>query len=398
MTTARPRVTIISASIGAGHDGAARELARRLELRDVEVQRHDFLDLLPGRTGAAFRRAYAAELTLLPRTWGWLLGALEHGRAAGLVARLAARAAAERTLAALTPAPDVVVSTYPVASQVLGQLRRRGALTAPVVTFLTDMSVHRLWVADWVDLHLALHQVPARQAAAHGARVQVAGPAVGPAFHPQCTDNGLRESVRAQYGIPLDRPAALVVAGSWGVGDVEATVRDIAASGVAVPVALCAGNPRLRERLAGAGLGPALGWVDEMAPLIRACDVVVQNAGGLTSLEALACGRPVVSYNCVSGHGTTNARALDEAGLAVWARDPAALARALWEAVWLPAAGGTVFDGGVDPAAIIAGLVPVPTPGPVLSPAPVLTTAPVLTAGAAVPPPPILVPAPIGAI
>jgi hypothetical protein len=144
MGSQRPRVTIISASVGAGHDGAARELARRLDLRGLDVHRLDFLDLLPGRTGATFRRAYAAELNLFPRTWGWLLGGLEHGRAARLVSGLAARAAAERTLAALTPTPDVVVSTYPLASQVLGQLRRRGDLAAPVVTFLTDMSVHRL--------------------------------------------------------------------------------------------------------------------------------------------------------------------------------------------------------------------------------------------------------------
>jgi hypothetical protein len=133
-----------------------------------------------------------------------------------------------------------------------------------------------------------------------------------------------------------------------------------------------------------------------MAPLIRACDVVVQNAGGLTSLEALACGRPVVSYNCVSGHGQTNSRALAEAGLAVWAKDAPSLARALWEAVWLPGAGGTVFDGEVDPAAVIAGLVPVPTPAPLLRSAAFPTVAPRRLPAPV--PAPVLAPAPIGAL
>ncbi|MFG2969829.1 UDP-N-acetylglucosamine--N-acetylglucosamine transferase, partial [Streptomyces sp. NPDC048288] len=68
-----------------------------------------------------------------------------------------------------------------------------------------------------------------------------------------------------------------------------------------------------------------------MPGLMHACDVLVQNAGGLTSLEAFAAGLPVASYRCIPGHGQTNAAALDEAGLAVWIRDPAGLGPVLAE-------------------------------------------------------------------
>ncbi|WP_417194966.1 hypothetical protein [Streptomyces stelliscabiei] len=44
-----------------------------------------------------------------------------------------------------------------------------------------------------------------------------------------------------------------------------------------------------------------------------------------TSLEAFACSAPVSSYRCIPGHGLTNAAALNEAGAAVWIRDPADL-------------------------------------------------------------------------
>ena len=57
--------------------------------------------------------------------------------------------------------------------------------------------------------------------------------------------------------------------------------------------------------------------------------MVVQNAGGLTSLEAMASGVPVLSYRCLPGHGITNAAALDEAGLAVWIREESRLAPVL---------------------------------------------------------------------
>jgi UDP-N-acetylglucosamine:LPS N-acetylglucosamine transferase len=117
------------------------------------------------------------------------------------------------------------------------------------------------------------------------------------------------------------------------VGEVELTAREIAASGVAVPVTVCGHNEALREKLAAGGHGVALGWVDDMPALLRACDVVVQNAGGLTSLEAIASGIPVVSYRCLPGHGVTNAAALDEAGLAGWIREEKQLGAELAEAL-----------------------------------------------------------------
>jgi UDP-N-acetylglucosamine:LPS N-acetylglucosamine transferase len=331
------RVAIISGSVGAGHDGAADELERRLRQRGHTVTRHDFIALLGRRTGALIRSTYAAELSRAPRTWGWFLAAVQRSRFLYALVRLVAyRLAAARTLAALHPTPDLVISTYPVASQVLGRLRTRGRLAAPVATFLTDMSVHPLWIAPGVDAHLALHEVAAAQARAAGAAgVRVAGAAVRPRFQP-LPDPGERTTVRARHAIPADRPAALVVAGSWGVGDILATAADVAATGVATPVVLCASNTALRDALRDRDLGVALGWVDDLAPLIRSCDVVIQNAGGLTSLEALACGVPVLSYRCLPGHGTSNAAALRDAGLAPWPGDPAALADALRVALHAP--------------------------------------------------------------
>jgi UDP-N-acetylglucosamine:LPS N-acetylglucosamine transferase len=92
------------------------------------------------------------------------------------------------------------------------------------------------------------------------------------------------------------------------------------------------------------------GWVDDMPALMRACDVVVQNAGGLSTLEALASGLPVITYRCLPGHGRANARVLDEIGLVPSVADPTALAQALRTA---PPAG---LPAGEDPAALLARL------------------------------------------
>jgi processive 1,2-diacylglycerol beta-glucosyltransferase len=323
------RVVIVSASVGAGHDGAARELARRLTERGHTVAVHDYLDLLPGSLGRALGAAYLRQLLAVPRSWDVLLGLLQRSR---LLARLICLlfTVTSRPLRRVVAGADLVVSTHPLPSQTLSRMRRKGRVTVPVVTYLTDLSVHRLWVARHVDLHIALHEVAAEQARRLGAkRVIVTGPAVGPAFRP-AVDDAERQAAREKFGLPAEGRLALVAAGSWGVGDIADTAREIAATGVATPVVLCGQNETLRRQL-GPGISScvALGWIDDMPTLMRACDIVVQNAGGLSSLEALATGLPVITYRCLAGHGRTNAAALDEAGLVPWIRDGKDLAAAL---------------------------------------------------------------------
>ncbi|MEH0502222.1 UDP-N-acetylglucosamine--N-acetylglucosamine transferase [Streptomyces scabiei] len=324
------RIAIISAGVGAGHDGAAAGLAERLAEHGYLVDRHDFLDLLPTGTGRLLCGTYHRMLTWMPDGYQRLYAATDRAARPGVVWRALFRAAEQRTLRALAPDTRAVISTYPGASQVLGALRRRGRLTVPAVTYLTDFSVHALWVAPGIDVHLAVHPVPAAQAHVQGAAsATVVGPVTDARFTPATA--GQRTAARERFALPADAPLALLVAGSWGVGPVRRAAAEIRETGVAVPVVACGRNQALAEELRRDGVEHAFGWVDDMPGLMHACDVLVQNAGGLTSLEAFAAGLPVASYLCIPGHGQTNADALEEAGLAAWIRDPADLGPVLTE-------------------------------------------------------------------
>lgn len=313
------RIVIISASIGAGHDGAAAEIARRLAAAGLRVDRLDFVDLLPARLGRLLRAGYRHLLGLAPAGYQRIYATTEQARRPGLVLRALLRSAERRTLRALPPEASAIVSTYPAASQVLGALRLHGRLTVPTLTYLTDFSVHPLWVARGIDAHMAIHAIPADQARAQGATaVAVTGPVANPAFTPATSTE--QQAARDRFRLPEHSPLALLVAGSWGVGSVREAATEILNSGIAVPVVVCGRNQALADRLRQGGIEHVYTWVEDMPSLMRACDILVQNAGGLTSLEAFASGLPVASYRCIPGHGRTNAAALEEAGLAAWIR------------------------------------------------------------------------------
>lgn len=341
------RVLIFSASMGAGHDGAARELAARLARMGRQVSVIDFLDCMPLRLGPVLRLLYRLQLNYAAWSYEtsyracnvlpWLKGlitmllTLFAGRSVrrlvqGRTVRRLVGPKEVRLLSAGGP-PGVVVSTYPFASLVLGRGRQRGWLRVPVATFITDFAVHTFWVHRAVDLHLCVHPSSATCAeAATGGVVLATGPVVPAQFE---QDGPAKDVARARLGLPPDRPLALVVAGAWGVGDVEATFQALVRGGQYLPVAVCGTNSRLRERLAAQGEGVVLGWTDHMAELMAAADVLVQNAGGLTCMEAFARALPVVSFHPVAGHGIENATEMARVGVAPFATTERELAQVL---------------------------------------------------------------------
>jgi len=65
----------------------------------------------------------------------------------------------------------------------------------------------------------------------------------------------------------------------------------------------------------------ALGWRDDLSQLMRACDVLIENAAGQTAMEAFAVGLPVLSYRPLPGHGKAGVLRMAELGLSSFAAD-----------------------------------------------------------------------------
>lgn len=316
----RHRVLVVSAGMGCGHHVAADELVRRLRERGHVAERVDVLELGRPGQGDRLRETYEFLLRRLPwvydlamRFWARWPAPLEAYTARG------AKAYEEGLLRTVgRVGPDVVVSVYNLSSQALGRLRADGRLQVPVVTYVSDPGAHPYWVHPAVDLHLAVLPRTARALQSYGARrVRVVPRVVRPAFgesHP------CRTEARRRLGLPTDVGLALLNGGSWAAGSIERTAACLANSGAAVPVTLCGRNTELRQRLTRLGAGVALGWTEDMPSVMAAVDVLVDNAGGLTCAEALACRLPVVVVNPLPGHGRLNAEALAAAGEVAYAR------------------------------------------------------------------------------
>lgn len=316
------RVLIFSASMGAGHDGAARELAQRARDHGHEARVVDFLDAFPRLLARLWQWFYVTQLRRWPESYESSYQLFYRYPALWGPFVLFERAlAGRRSLRWVRDfGPDVVVSTYSFATLVLGRLAKEGKVPVPTAAFLTDFGVHPRTVHPAITLHLAVHPLAAEETRRYvPGRVVASGPAVSPAFGELRPP---RPEARAALGITDERPMVLVVCGSWGIGPrLDQVVDALVGVGRYHVVTVCGRDDDLRARLAAASLGTVYGWTDQMPNLVAAADVVVENAGGLTSLEAFAAGVPVVSFDPIPGHGRDNVATMARAGVTTAPRD-----------------------------------------------------------------------------
>ena len=231
--------------------------------------------------------------------------------------------------------PDVIVSTYPGVTAVLGELRRKRRLDVPCYSSITDLAGLQFWAHPGIDLHFITHPESSEEVEriAGPGSVRWAKPPTAPAFLAARS----REEARKALALP---PAGRVIAisgGGWGVGDLVGATRAALEFEDATVLCLCGRNDALRAKVVGRfGDEPRLrvmGFTDRMGDVLAAADALVHSSAGLTVLEAIIRGCPVVSYGFGYGHVRASNAALERFKLAQVAHTEADLVPAITTAL-----------------------------------------------------------------
>ncbi|HEY7033156.1 MAG TPA: glycosyltransferase [Thermomicrobiales bacterium] len=348
------KVLIFTATAGGGHVASARAVRDAVARAGHRAVILDGLEVMSRRLKWFQVDCYAWQLEHTPWTYGIGFRILGLPPVAALIRFLIGFLWGDKLLAAIAEAKtDVVVSTYPVVTAGLGRLIAAGRLDLPVVAPITDFGAHPLWVSPHVDFHLAPCRRTLELVEQAGGRGRVMTFPVGERF----AHLPSRHEARAALGLPPDAVIPLIVGGTWGVGDIEGTTVAAVAAG-AYPVVVTAGNTDLRSRLEARFPGEAaariLGWTDQIPMLMAAADCLIQSAGGVTCLEAMAVGLPILFVKPIAGHGGFNSRIMAEAGAALPIRTTRELETVLHEVV---AGAATLAPPACDPGVAVASAV-----------------------------------------
>jgi UDP-N-acetylglucosamine:LPS N-acetylglucosamine transferase len=335
-------VLILSADIGEGHDAPARAIQRefREEEPEARVMIANGLTAMGGILTSVVRDSSVVTFKWFPWIFEvqyWLLMKIPPTRwlSQKLLSMLGARPLM-RIINAHNP--DLIISTYPGVTSVLGNMRLNGKLLTPTIADITDLAGLHHWAHKGIDLHTVTHRESTEtvERIAGKGSVRWAQPPTTPAFLNPPT----REEARGMLGLPVDCPVIIVSGGGWGVGDVTGGIEDALAVANSRVVALCGRNDSVKAALeAKFGREPRLrieGFTSEMATFLSAGDVLIHATGGLTALEAMICGTKVISYGFGIGHVRENNKEYLHLGLAQVVKKRAELPAAIAEALEQP--------------------------------------------------------------
>jgi UDP-glucose 4-epimerase len=330
-----PRVLILTADIGEGHDLPARTIKADLEeeVPTAEVEIANGLEAMGRLLSAVVRGGSRFTFRWTPWLFDvqyWLITKLAPTRwlAHHLMYLLGARGL---TRLVAEHDPDVVISTYPGVTAVLGMLRQNRRLTVPVQSAITDLAGLRYWAHPGVDLHFVTHPESIEEVE------RLAGPASVEWVRPPISRDFLMPRTRRDAREALDVPAharvVLVSGGGWGVGDFEGAIDAALAAEDTLVVCITGRNEvareKLEQRFGGSEWVRVLGFTDRMSDWMAAADAMIHSTAGLTVLEAHIRACPVVSYGFSAGHLRANNAAFERFGLAEVARSEHELALSL---------------------------------------------------------------------
>ncbi|MCX7869852.1 MAG: hypothetical protein N2322_07865, partial [Terrimicrobiaceae bacterium] len=292
-----PRILLFTASMGEGHNTAARATAAALERRGTEVLVADPYSRTNPVVNRLMQKGYAMAINRYPKAWKVLFDMLgKPGVVEGMQPILIELRQAIRSHIREFR-PDLLVSTYPVFAFLISKLRRSEPSLPPLYTIVTDSTrINPAWyrwpcagfiVADQATAAVLREGgVPAENIHPLGFPLPAAFDGLEPAPAPAADEPWkiifFPGGSAARAAAALRRMAGL---------NLEVTVVTGRRTGVHAALA--------REKLPARGA--LLGWTDEMPRLMATHHVFVGKAGGATVQEAIAAKIPFIVSHVVPG-------------------------------------------------------------------------------------------------
>ena len=334
------KVLLAYASVGAGHEQAARALGEIFEQRGWQTRYLDFLDEVPAAMRFVMCDAYLQLIKILPEAYDL---AFQHTvdqdfKEAEATSRLLANVGYRRLRElALMEAPDAIISTNLWPTLALSKVKQHRMQGTPLINCFTDYVLQTLYMPRGVNWHVSANeQVTATFQASHR-RLHEPIYSFGIPVRPAFAVHRSRQEARSLLGIPQDTHLAVVMGGGLGLGHILEACDTLTSRPFGEPVtviALCGNNTDVLSQTGRLAVARSsrhtitpVGWTDQIPTYMQAADLLVSKAGGVTLAEAAAVGVPLVVYEPLPGQETMNVRFLTQHEAAFAAEDPDELLR-----------------------------------------------------------------------
>lgn len=331
------KIILFYSSIGQGHISAARAIEQEILKKDssalvIMKDIRDFMDPLRRKLD---EQIYWFVAKNLPDLFDSLFISMqEQGNKAGSLAWLPNDYPDQKVLEYLkAETPDAVLATHYGSAQVLGTLREKGCIPDIKIGWLhTDyFEGYFPRISKRIDRTFLAHPELENRWLAAGVHPELVETTGMPVSIPEEAPDVSKECL-VKIGLDPAVRTITIAGGKEGAADFAAVVMNIACK-MEEPlqiIAVCGLNENQQLALEKISLNipylvklKILGFIPQadLVSYIRASDIYITKAGGLSPAEAFTIGKPTILLNVISGHERENAELFSRLGMAEFNRD-----------------------------------------------------------------------------
>ncbi len=325
------KVLLLYVNAGYGHRKVAEAAAQELKARNgkrLEVEIFDALE----KTNFLFKNSYSELYFRMVKHTPWLWALFfSISNSAYVYPVIAPLRTAWNWLQSFSLRKylgeknyDYIIFTHFFPAEVSATMKRNGKIQSKLVTIVTDVIPHRVWVNPGTDYFWVMSDESAKALTEYGVsagQIHIKGIPVSADFtRPiDCA------AVRKKLDLDQNRLTILFSSGSFGMGPTEEVLDTFSQFGDRIQViVVCGQNKYLLQRLNSRQFPFKIrifGFVDNMPELMSASDLLVAKPGGATMCESLVKHLPMIMTSPIPGQETHNAEWLTAHGAAFQIKD-----------------------------------------------------------------------------
>lgn len=326
------RVLIFSVSVGAGHDSVANALAEEIIIQspNSEVLIVDTFKYINPILNKVVVGSYMETIRFTPKVWGYLYDQAEDGERLVDMGQILSKLLSPKLDQLLRDfEPDVLICSHAFPVGIISVLKERKKLNIPLVACITDFTVHSFWIHSQVNMYVIPSPdliYPFIKEGVSNEKVK----AFGIPIRHQFLTIPSQGRVRQQMGLS-QLQTILVMGGGLGLGKIEAVVNSLLQEDIFQVMVVTGSNAKLKKNLEALKNNRlhVFGFVDNVAELMAAANIIVTKPGGITCAEALAMELPMAIISPLPGQEDRNTDYFINKGIAIIVRKAEHLVRDL---------------------------------------------------------------------
>lgn len=301
------KVLILYTSVGLGHKAIAENLAKSLKHQQFLVKLVDAYEAQDGKLISIGKKIHSFMNVQAPWLWSFFYKSrIFTNLSMGLRLKVAAKNYRNILAAISAFNPEAVISTQAAPSGVVAYLKQQGLYKGKFGIAFSDFHLHRYWLYGQADFYLANIGEQKQEMVSLGVppeRIYITG------FSMPLQPVVDVVAVRSRLGIKPGQKVILVASGSLGRGLDEQLLSNLSVQKDWHTILVCGKNQEAYERLSkkfSKTNFSVFGFYTPLSELYAASDIFLTKPGGLSVMESLQWGLPMIITSMLPGQEELN--------------------------------------------------------------------------------------------